>query len=190
MLRTFAPFPTEWGLPKGESARIFEYGGVKYSPVICFEDTVPQLVRGIANGADEQIDVFVNHTNDGWFKGSSELDQHLITASFRAVETRTPMVRAVNTGISAVIDGDGVIREPDVFIDGDADQANPDSIRKTLVNPDTGRWNKSMNAAVVMDVPLDNRTSAYVRNGDWFAQSCCFAMLLCATAAPFRRRKA
>jgi apolipoprotein N-acyltransferase len=188
MLHTFAPFPTEFGLTKGDSAHIFKHGGWSFSPVICFEDTVPHLVRSIANGADQKIDVFINHTNDGWFKGSSELDQHLITASFRAVETRTPMVRAVNTGVSAVIDGDGVIREPDVFIDGDAQ--TPETARRSLRDPVTGRWNKSLNAALVMDVPLDNRQSAYVRHGDWFAQSCCFAALLCITAGPFRRRQA
>jgi apolipoprotein N-acyltransferase len=57
-------------------------------------------------------DLLVNLTNDGWFRGSSELDQHLITATFRCVENRIPMVRSVNGGISAFIDGDGRIREP------------------------------------------------------------------------------
>ena len=56
------------------------------------------------------MDFLVNLTNDGWFRGSSEHEQHLITGSFRCIETRTPMVRAVNTGISAIIDGDGQVR--------------------------------------------------------------------------------
>jgi apolipoprotein N-acyltransferase len=99
------------------------------------------------------------------------LDQHLITASFRAVECRTPMVRAVNTGVSAIIDGDGVIVEPDVFIDGD--QKERDSMR----DPKTGRWHKQLNAALVHTVPVDNRTSLYVRWGDWFAGSCGFGCL-------------
>jgi apolipoprotein N-acyltransferase len=156
------------------------------SPIICFEDTVPQLVRGIAAGADQKIDVFVNLTNDGWFAGSSELDQHLITASFRCIETRTPMVRAVNTGCSAIIDGDGVVRDPEVFIDGDAKSAEE---AKSFVDPETGRWSKSLNAALVGNVPLDNRTSVYVRTGDWFAQSCCLATLFCCIVGPFRRKR-
>jgi apolipoprotein N-acyltransferase len=48
-----------------------------------------------------------NLTNDGWFWGSSELDMHLTAAVFRAVEVRTPIVIAANTGFSASIDGCG-----------------------------------------------------------------------------------
>ena len=81
------------------------------------------------------------------------------------------MVRAVNTGISAVIDGDGMIREPDLFLDWDNQK------RSTLVNPKTGRWNKSLNAVIVDSVPLDHRSSLYTRFGDWFAGVCCFCVL-------------
>jgi len=49
----------------------------------------------------------VNLTNDGWFWGSSELDMHLACGIFRAVEVRTPLAVAANTGFSAAIDGCG-----------------------------------------------------------------------------------
>lgn len=185
-LQAFSPIPAEYGLAKGESAKLLKHRDWTMSPIICFEDTVPQLVRGIAAGADQKIDIFVNLTNDGWFAGSSELDQHLITASFRCIETRTPMVRAVNTGCSAIIDGDGVVREPEVFIDADAETAEE---AKSFRDPKTGRWNKSLNAALVANVPLDNRTSVYVETGDWFAQSCCLATLFCCIVGPFRRKR-
>ena len=134
-----------------------------------------------SNGENgKPIDVLVNLTNDGWFHGSSELDQHLITAAFRAVECRIPMVRAVNTGISAVIDGDGAIREPEVFIDGDA-RKNPDKPpRTTARDPKTGAWYKQLNAALVHTVPLDSRKSLYVKYGDWFAMLCAAATLFVA----------
>jgi len=189
-LASLSPLAASGGLAKGESAKVFQYGGWNFSPIICFEDTVPHLVRDIAHGAEESdqaIDVFVNQTNDGWFKGSSELNQHLITASFRAVETRTPLVRAVNTGISAVIDGDGVLTEPDVFIDGDA-LTREESI-STMRDPATGELRKSLNAAIVTDVPLDSRRSFYVAHGDWFAQGCCVGALFFGLACPFRRRR-
>lgn len=198
-LASLSPLGDSGGLAKGESAKIFSYGGWNFSPVICFEDTVPHLVSGIARSAEETgqpVDVFVNHTNDGWFvhvnsdgtsSGSSELNQHLITASFRAVETRTPLVRAVNTGISAVIDGDGVVTEPDVFINGDA-PTREESI-STMRDPATGRLRKSLNAALIADVPLDSRSSIYVAHGDWFAQSCCASALFLAFVCPFRRRR-
>lgn len=198
-LASLSPLGESGGLSKGESAKVFNYGGWNFSPIICFEDTVPHLVSGIARGADDSgqsIDVFVNQTNDGWFvhlkddgssSGSSELNQHLITASFRAVETRTPLVRAVNTGISAVVDGDGVLVEPDVFINGDA-ETREESI-STMRDPQTGELRKSLNAAIVADVPLDSRTSFYVAHGDWFAQSCCVGALFFALVCPLRRRQ-
>jgi apolipoprotein N-acyltransferase len=61
--------------------------------------------------AGTPVDVLVNVTNDGWFRGSSILDFHLACAVFRAVENRLPMVVAANTGLSAHIDRSGrVIR--------------------------------------------------------------------------------
>lgn len=178
-LQAFTPYPPGWGLTAGEGAAVFEYGGWRMAPVICFEDTVPHLVRGVvAAGSDHErgaeVDVLVNLTNDGWFHGSSELDQHLITAAFRAVECRVPVVRAVNTGISAVIDGDGAIREPEVFLDGAT--GKPTSWR----DPETGRWKKQLDAAVIQTVPLDARRSLYVRWGDWFAVSCLVLTVLLA----------
>ena len=59
------------------------------------------------DAAGRRPDVIVNLTNDGWFWGSSELDMHLVAAIFRAVEVRTPVVVAANTGFSAAIDGSG-----------------------------------------------------------------------------------
>ncbi|GAB4160794.1 MAG: hypothetical protein Tsb009_38130 [Planctomycetaceae bacterium] len=178
------------GVNAGNTAAVFTYRNWRFSPIICFEDTVPHLVRRVVQAtaeADPQgrpVDCLVNLTNDGWFHGSSELDQHLITASFRAVECRTPMVRAVNTGISAIVDGDGAIVEPEVFIDGDGQG------RTTSRDPKTGRWHKSLNAAIVHTVPLDSRSSLYVQWGDWFAGLCAlFAVSVLILHFVFRRRK-
>ncbi len=165
------PFPPDFGLTSGASAAVFEDDGYRFAPVICFEDTVPHLVRDLvatANGAQSEkpIDCILNLTNDGWFHGSSELDQHLITATFRAVECRTPIVRAVNTGVSAFIDGDGVVIEPDVYFDADARESS------TMRDAATGKWIKQRNAVLVDSVPLDSRSSFYVKTGDWFSQFC------------------
>jgi len=183
-LHKLTPFPENFGIAKGTSARLFRHGNWTLAPIICFEDTVPQLVRQISHGGEESIDVFVNLTNDGWFAGSSELDQHLITATFRAIETRTPMIRAVNTGVSAIIDGDGLVRTPEHFFVFNEDQGRMET--GTMRNPETGKWNKGMHAALVMNVPLDNRTSFYVRTGDWFGISCCFGAVFffCAGLVP------
>ena len=187
-LHKLTPFPSDFGIAKGDRVSVFDYQGYRFAPIICFEDTVPDLVRGIVHSANatksgKSVACLVNLTNDGWFHGSSELDQHLITALFRCVECRTPMVRAVNTGISAVIDGDGVVREPEVFIDGDGQE------RSSMRDPKTGRWHKQLNAALVDTVPLDNRTSLYATYGDWFAGVCCFCTIFCLLSGAIPRRR-
>ncbi len=192
-LSSFTPYRGDWGLDKGQGAAVFEYGKWRMAPIICFEDTVPHLVRGIvAAGSDNEtgksVDLLVNLTNDGWFHGSSELDQHLITSTFRAVECRTPLVRAVNTGISAIIDGDGAILDPEVFIDGDARKNAPAPPRTRARDPQTGAWHKQLNAALVHVVPLDSRRSLYVRFGDWFAMLCCAAVVFGMLATLLPRR--
>ncbi|TWU13217.1 Apolipoprotein N-acyltransferase [Symmachiella macrocystis] len=159
-LKNFSPYPPDFGITAGAKPQSFEHDGIRYAPVICFEDTVPHVVRDVLLASEETgvtgkpVDVLLNLTNDGWFHGSSELDQHLITAAFRCVENRTPMVRSVNTGISAIIDGDG-------------------AIRSRAVNRETGR-EKQVEAVLVDHVPLDSRRSLYLAGGDWFAGSCAF----------------
>ena len=188
-MASLSPMPVQFQLSAGKTPSVFEYKGIRYAPVICFEDTVPHLMRSIAKStADPRtgkpIDCFVNLTNDGWFHGSSELDQHLITAQFRCIETRTPMVRAVNTGISAIIDGDGVVVEPDDFIDGDGKGRN------SMRDPKTGKYHKQLNAAIISTVPLDDRRSFYVVWGDWFAGSCgLMAGFVCIGGLIPRRRR-
>lgn len=158
-LRNLTPFGADFGIDEGVAPAVFTLGEYRFAPIICFEDTVPQLVRKIVNitsqGTDpepKRVDCLVNLTNDGWFDGSSELDQHLVTAAFRCVECRTPMVRAVNTGISAIIDGDG-------------------AIRRRAEGLKTGKA-KQDDAVLVDNVPLDHRPSLYLAGGDWFAGGC------------------
>ena len=195
IMKAMTPYSDSGGLTPGSEPAIFEHQGWRFAPIVCFEDTVPHLVRDIvAAGSDSErgkaVDVLVNISNDGWFHGSSELDQHLITAAFRAVECRTPLVRAVNTGVSAFIDGDGAICEPDHFFDGDARKNAGKPPRKTSRDPETGAWHKQLNAALVHTVPLDSRRSLYVRYGDWFAMLCAAGTLFCAASILIPKRTA
>jgi apolipoprotein N-acyltransferase len=107
-LYRLTPMPN--GLTPGDGAKAFPCSGWTASPSICFESTIPQLIRGhVADLAREgnSPDVLINLTNDGWFWGSSVLDLQLICAIFRAVELRRPALVAANTGLSAWIDGNG-----------------------------------------------------------------------------------
>jgi apolipoprotein N-acyltransferase len=187
-------------LTAGSDVTVFTLGEYRLLPMICFEDTVPHLVRDMlrrgesaaGEGApDEPVDILVNLTNDGWFRNSSEQEQHLVTSLFRAIETRRPLVRAVNTGISAVIDGDGRIREPVTLLDFGPEESPLDAPAKLpgMIDPETGGFYKSRHAALVADVPLDGRGSWYMAGGDWFAAGCLVLTLASLGWTAFRRGK-
>lgn len=184
-LHQLTPFGAGFGIDAGNEIRAFEYGDYSIIPMICFEDTVPQLVRQLASQRDssgQSCDVLVNLTNDAWFRGSSELDQHLITSAFRCVETRMPLVRAVNGGISAFIDGNGEIRDPAkiLALKEPLEGLVPELTEVSgLRDPSTGAWRRQFSGIVFGQVPLDPRESLYVRWGDWFAALCLIATLFC-----------
>jgi apolipoprotein N-acyltransferase len=95
----------------GDGPVVFTAGDVKIAPNICYEAIFADLVRaGVKAGAS----LIVNVTNDGWFLDTGAPEQHYAANILRAVENRTPVVRAANTGISAVIDAHGreQIRSP------------------------------------------------------------------------------
>lgn len=102
--------PLPGGLTAGREPVAVAVAGRSVAPTICYETALPGAVRSLVRAlaaAGERPDVIVNLTNDGWFWGSSELDMHLVASVFRAVEVRTPVVIAANTGFSAAIDGCG-----------------------------------------------------------------------------------
>lgn len=183
-LSNLTPFGPYFGIAAGDQTQLFEYAGFRIAPLICFEDTVPHVVRQIAGQTTDEgltCDVLVNLTNDAWFRGSSELDQHLITAAFRCVETRKPLVRAVNGGISAFIDGNGQVREPEqiLVIDDNAEEYVPRLTKvEGMRDPETGKWRRQMSAVVFGQVPLDDRSSFYLKWGDLFARACLLVTLL------------
>ncbi len=86
---------------------------------ICYEGTFARVCRQmVMRNGSKTVDFLVNLSNDGWFvrqigsggfKASTEHAQHMVSYVFRAIETRCPVVRAVNTGISASIDSTGRI---------------------------------------------------------------------------------
>jgi apolipoprotein N-acyltransferase len=108
LLYRLTPLPA--GLTAGREPVAVEIAGRAVAATICYETALPLAVRQLVNqlaARGRRPDVLVNLTNDGWFWGSSELDMHLTAAIFRAVEVRTPIVIAANTGFSAAIDGCG-----------------------------------------------------------------------------------
>jgi apolipoprotein N-acyltransferase len=90
----------------GQQQTLFEVKGAKLSVLICYESIFPDLAR---RSVKEGADVMVNITNDAWYGTSSAPYQLLAMAAMRSVETKVPMIRVANTGISAVILNDGSI---------------------------------------------------------------------------------
>ncbi len=92
----------------GQETRVFEIAGRRLGMVICFESCFPYLIReNVAAGADAIVVI----TNDAWYKMSSGARRHQTQSIFRAIESRRPVVRVANTGISCVIDRWGRVVE-------------------------------------------------------------------------------
>jgi apolipoprotein N-acyltransferase len=89
-------------------------GSRKIAPVICYESVYGKYISEfIKKGAGA---IFII-TNDGWWKNTKGYKQHLSYASLRAVETRRPIIRAANTGISCFIDIKGkIIQETEWWV--------------------------------------------------------------------------
>jgi len=78
-------------------------GGLGAVPLICYEAIFPDL--SVIPGT--RASLLLNLTNDAWYGMTPGPYQHLRQAQLRAVETRLPLVRAANNGISAVVDAGG-----------------------------------------------------------------------------------
>ncbi|MEQ8784718.1 MAG: apolipoprotein N-acyltransferase [Pirellulaceae bacterium] len=162
-LYQFSPIGS--GLAPGEAPQSFLVGGLRFAPTICFESLVPHYVQRqvtLLSREDASPDVLVNITNDGWFHGSSGLDQHLASNVFRAVENRRPMLVAANEGVSAHIDGSG-------------------RIVSTLPRQKAG--------VIIADVKPDGRDGLYQQVGDLPAWGLLALTALAAVAGVWLRRR-
>ena len=94
----------------GKDMQVFDYKlqnsrgetySLKAAPLICYEDVVPSLSRRAVN---KGANVLVSMSNDAWFGDSVAPFQHNLIASFRAIENRRYLLRATNSGLTAIID--------------------------------------------------------------------------------------
>ena len=128
---------------------------VMVAPLICFEDTLGELTRQfVLRGAN----LLANVTNDGWFLRSAGSRQHLENAIFRCVETRRPMVRSANTGVTCFVNRFGRVTQ--VLLDGKGSQFTEGVLSGTI------------------DIPANGEMTFYTRHGELFAKLCSGLALL------------
>jgi apolipoprotein N-acyltransferase len=129
---------TRWGYGIQEDRVCFEHTAtsMKIAPVICYESVFGKFVTEYIKKGAEAIFII---TNDGWWKNTNGYKQHLYYASLRAIETRRPVVRAANTGVSSIIDIRG---------------------KRTY---ETGWWTR---AIIKGEIYPETRITTYVKYGD------------------------
>jgi apolipoprotein N-acyltransferase len=129
---------TRWGYGIQEDRVCFEHTStfMKIAPVICYESVFGKFVTDYVKKGAEAIFII---TNDGWWKNTNGYKQHLYYASLRAIETRRPVVRAANTGVSCLIDIRG---------------------KRTY---ETGWWTR---AIIKGEIYPETRITTYVKYGD------------------------
>lgn len=95
-----------------------ERGTIAIGTPICFEDAFGWVLREMQlNGAE----LYVNLTNNSWSRQRSAQTQHLVAARLRTIELRQTLVRGTNSGVSAVVDARGVLRESVPMFESRAD---------------------------------------------------------------------
>ena len=145
---------------------------VQVAPLICFEDTIGELVRQfvLSTETNPGANLLVDITNDGWFLHSAGSHQHLANAIFRCVETRRPMVRAANTGVTCFVNQSGRITQ--------------------VLRDESGSTFTEGVLTGEIKIPTEHDLTFYTRHGELFAKACAvitvFAML---AISVIRRRK-
>ena len=90
---------------KGKEDNNLEFDNLSILPLICYEVIFSDLIHK----SNENTNLIVNISEDGWFGKSIGPDQHFSKSIFRAIENGTFLARSTNKGVSAIIDNKGNI---------------------------------------------------------------------------------
>jgi apolipoprotein N-acyltransferase len=152
--------PGDFKAGKEQTVFTLTNGDVQVAPLICFEDTIGELTRQfvLPTETNPGANLLVDVTNDGWFQRSAGSQQHLANATFRCVETRRPMLRAANTGVTCFINQFGRVTQE--------------------LRDETGSTFAEGVLTGDINVPTEQELTFYVRHGELFAQACAAITLI------------
>ncbi len=111
----FRWFTQMMNIPLGDFARglthppAFHFAGQRIGPNICYEDLFGEELARRFVRAGQAPTLLANVSNIGWFGDSIAVQQHLHISRLRTLELQRPMLRATNTGATAIIDHQGVV---------------------------------------------------------------------------------
>lgn len=131
-------------VPGQKEQSLLQLGQIPLGNTICYESIFPEIWR---KQAKEGARFMTNITNDAWFFDTDAPYQHLAVSVLRAVELRRPVLRAANTGISAIIAPEGDIL------------ARAELNTRAMLSED-------------LSLPMGLDISFYTRWGDWFSWIC------------------
>lgn len=124
-------------LGRNDEATVFEKGGVKVGPAICYEGLYGDwFARFMREGAD----VMIVMSNDGWWGNTPGHKRLFDFCRLRAIETRRAIARSANTGVSGFITSRGDVEQ---------------------------RLDWDQRGVLTQDIELSDRETAYVKYGDW-----------------------
>jgi apolipoprotein N-acyltransferase len=133
-LRQFVSIPG--GFEAGERRKALNVPGLPLvSPLVCYEAIFPLevLPETSPSGLGERPGLLLNVTNDGWFGRYAGPHQHFAQARLRSIEQGLPLIRAANTGISAIVDAYGRVQvELPIGVEGTLDGRLPAVIQPTI----------------------------------------------------------
>ncbi len=135
-------------LTAGDAFRPLEWGAGRVGTPICFESSFGRVSRAFVRAGAQAL---ITITNDAWFKGSPELEQHFAMGAVRAAETGRAFVQVANTGITGAYLPTGA----------PLGRAAPLAARVHYER-----------------IPLLDRETLYVRWGDWFAGAAALALIV------------
>jgi len=89
--------------------RPMDLAGERVAVNICYEDLFGDVIRRAWSDPERAPTMLLNLSNLAWFQDSIALPQHLQISRMRALETQHPMLRATNTGVTAIINERGAV---------------------------------------------------------------------------------